>query len=122
MADGLLGKCKECTKSDVHANYHNKIEQFHEYESKRNRRPERKAQLYAATARRRRRRPEQKRAWDKVAQAKRTGKLVSASCSFCGATRKIEAHHDDYQKPLDVKWVCFKCHREREHGQKVTAQ
>lgn len=34
-------------------------------------------------------------------------------CEICGA--KAEAHHDNYDKPLDVRWLCFKHHRQWHH-------
>jgi transcriptional regulator with GAF, ATPase, and Fis domain len=37
-----------------------------------------------------------------------TGRLQPQRCS-CGAT-KVDAHHDDYQRPLDVTWLCRACH------------
>ena len=59
---------------------------------------------------------EQKTAYQKVQNAKRRGELIiPGKCSRCGSPDRIEAHHHDYSKPLDVNWLCHKCHRE-EHS------
>jgi len=42
---------------------------------------------------------------------KRRGKLVPQPCEKCAA-EKVEAHHDDYDKPLQVRWLCRSCHVE----------
>jgi len=46
----------------------------------------------------------------KVFNAIRDGVLIRQPCEKCGAAY-AQAHHDDYQKPLDVRWLCASCHR-----------
>jgi formylmethanofuran dehydrogenase subunit E len=38
-------------------------------------------------------------------------KLARLACEVCG-DKKAEAHHDDYSKPLDVRWLCTTHHAE----------
>jgi transposase-like protein len=38
------------------------------------------------------------------------------ACSNCGSDRAIGAHHDDYARPLDVEWLCQRCHGLRHRG------
>lgn len=39
------------------------------------------------------------------------GLLIPYPCEVCGE-KKVEAHHDDYSNTYDVRWLCFKHHRE----------
>ena len=48
-----------------------------------------------------------------VAKAKRQGVIVPMPCEVCGQNEKTEGHHEDYSKPLEVKWLCRKHHRQR---------
>lgn len=54
--------------------------------------------------------PERVKAHRLVYVAKRNGTLIPQPC-YCG-DRKTHAHHDDYLRPLDVRWLCAKHHRE----------
>lgn len=43
--------------------------------------------------------------------ARHSKQLERQPCAVCGAT-KVEAHHEDYSKPLVVVWLCKKHHFE----------
>lgn len=45
-----------------------------------------------------------------VGNAIRKGIITKLPCFVCG--RKAEAHHPDYDRPLDVIWLCPKHHKE----------
>lgn len=59
--------------------------------------------------------PEKRGAHIAVGNALRDGKLFRQPCEKCG--KRAQAHHDDYSKPLEVRWLCTTHHREhhREH-------
>lgn len=42
------------------------------------------------------------------------GKIKKQSCEICG-NENVQAHHDDYNFPLKVRWLC-KFHHLRLHG------
>jgi hypothetical protein len=118
MADGRLNKCKECTKADVIEHCVSNIERVRAYDRKRGYLAHRleKRKQYSKTdagrliARRSREKynlnyPNRIRANSAVNTAIRSGRLRKQPCEICGA-RKVEAHHADYSRPLDVRWLC----------------
>lgn len=47
-----------------------------------------------------------------VSKAIKDGALHKLPCELCGSSENVQAHHDDYTKPLDVTWLCVKCHKQ----------
>lgn len=98
MSDGHLGKCKECTKKDTSANYRKNRGHYMEYEKRR-------GSLRGGTAQKAHR----KAAHVIVSNAIRDKRLKRLPCEICGI-EKVEAHHDDYDEPFKIKWLCRRHH------------
>ena len=112
MGDGHLNKCKECAKKDVNENRLKNLERIREYDKQRSHLPHRKALQARVTKAWRGADARRLKAHTAVAKAIRKGELVSSPCVRCGNTKSL-AHHEDYDKPLDVMWLCEPCHKQR---------
>lgn len=112
MTDGHVNKCKKCNKKDVQENYRKRFEQYQIYERNRYKDPERKKKMYLYNLKRKEKNPRKYKSRYKVSNAVRAKKITRKPCEVCGEI-KVQAHHSDYRKPLDVKWLCFKHHREQ---------
>jgi hypothetical protein len=123
MGDGLLGKCKECTRKDSEERRQLKLKDpiWQEQELERCRKKAAKYRALGIKAdaealRQGKRRWDQqnrhkKRAHNLVKRAIESGKLVRLPCEICGI-EDTEAHHDDYSKPLDVRFLCVRHHND----------
>lgn len=56
-----------------------------------------------------------KAARNAVGQKIRRGQMERGKCEVCGST-DTQAHHEDYGKPFDVRWLCDLHHRSL-HGE-----
>lgn len=84
-----------------------------EYHREWRRTPSGKASLRASQRAFQAKHPERVAASRIVGAAVRAGRLEKGSCELAGSACKgrIEAHHDDYTKPLEVRWLCKSHHK-----------
>lgn len=123
-ADGRLGRCKSCHKGGMNALRRDNPEVYRERDRLRSDLPHRVAarRAYDKTIDPdqkkqyiedyKRAYPERRAAHIAVGNAVRDGRLIKRSCEVCDSSN-THAHHDDYSKPLDVRWLCAKCHGAR---------
>ena len=121
MADGYLHKCKICFREEMRENHHRKMQdvEFILSERERNRKRakdnpkvENSERSNESKSKYIKNNPEKRRAHVIVGNAIRAGRLVPQPCEVCGTKENVQAHHDDYSKPLEVKWLCVKDHNE----------
>jgi len=98
--DGFRGQCRKCRKAYLIKN----AEEI---------RVQRRSLLGKAA---------RKRSLDKYPNAKKSRQFynnhkryikinIPDNCQVCGESATLESHHIDYDLPLDVIYLCNKCHR-----------
>lgn len=92
--DGLASHCKECNLA-----YHKASQQ----------RPEVRKRKAEAHLKDYYNHPERHAARNILHYAIKRGEVVRQPCEKCGDPDS-HAHHDDYSKPLQVRWLCSKDH------------
>jgi hypothetical protein len=112
MADGHVNKCKDCNKKDVNENRLKNLDYYREYDRDRAKNHDRvkaNAEINKAW-----READKRRAMchNAVARAIKSGELVRQPCVRCLNIKSL-AHHEDYDSPLDVVWLCQPCHKQR---------
>ena len=112
MKDGHVNKCIECNKKDVGKHRLENIEKIRQYDRQRAKNPERIANNIEVNRAWREEDKRRGKAHAKVSYAIKKGVLIKMPCIRCGEQKSL-AHHEDYDKPLEVMWLCQPCHKQR---------
>jgi len=127
MFDGHLNKCKDCTKIDAHKHRELNIDYILEYDKQRSNLPKRveARDIYSKTEQGIKSSREAKKKWLENNKVKRAAQIIyrnrirykpelkKTECEACKVSGiRLEAHHDDYSKPMEVRYLCSKCHRQ----------
>lgn len=107
-ASGFMAICRACHKQRVRIRARTNPA-VQEYDRTRAKAPARKQHIRRVTKEWREENPAAYRAHTAVSNAVRDKRLSKEPCVICGET-KVHAHHKDYSKPLDVVWLCARCH------------
>jgi hypothetical protein len=104
MSDGHLNKCKVCARQDAIQYRLTKLEFWREHDRQRGSR-----QSIEYIRKYRERFPKKYVAHNLINNYIRDGKIIKMPCEICGNTQS-QAHHDDYDLPLEVRWLCSEHH------------
>lgn len=122
---GVNTRCKECHKAKVRENREAKSDYYREYDAYRYQNDPRvraRHRRYAKTDAGKASLTEARKKWHENNAEKRAAHVILGNavrdkrvdkpdtCSRCGAGGRIDGHHADYTRPLDVVWLCRSCH------------
>ena len=119
--DGLGDRCRECCSIYNRERYAKNRERFKsDAKAYSENNPEKVLETRLRTCSKN---PTSKNAYRVVEAALKCGRLVNPEvCYGCGcgsSEHRIEAHHHDYAKPLDVVWLCTPCHRRMDAQRRI---
>ncbi len=114
-ASGVASVCKEChTAASIRTRDRDSARESNAEYMRRARAkdPEKfKERERIASSSRRQNDPAKVAARAALNNAVKRGDLVKPKeCEQCGRETRLTGHHDDYSKPLDVRWLCYSCH------------
>ena len=119
--------CKVCIRAAVRTYRTANIEKVKEYDRQRGQDPKRKKMVRLRYRKRVSTKAGRKREWARskawmekniikraahilAYNALRNGRLTKGKCERCGTAKNIQSHHENYEKPLEVNWLCRNCH------------
>jgi len=103
-------RCKQCQKELSIKYYKDNLEQERDRSRKYTKTENGKINSLKHTYLSIKRYPEKYKAHYIVSYEIQKGSLKKQPCEVCGEII-VQAHHDDYSKPLEVRWLCPKHHR-----------
>jgi len=108
---GIKSSCKKChcIESVRTRNKEKARDKNREYERiSRQINPEKNRERWR---KRKRKNDKKEKARDILNKAVKTGIILKPDiCAKCGRAIKLTAHHDNYDEPLKVEWLCYECH------------
>ena len=103
MPDGHLNKCKECNRKDSALQLEkNKLNP--DWVAKEKERARKKQYAKKGLPK--------TLIYVEVNRRIRSGEIIKKPCEVCGK-EKAQGHHEDYNKPYDLVWLCVRHHQDR---------
>lgn len=110
-ADGHVGICKVCHSARMRRRRLETLKEAQARDRERASLPHRKGAAGEKNARYLAANPEKRKAHWRINNALRKKHIVKPTiCSVCEVESLVHGHHDDYSKPLEVRWLCAFCH------------
>lgn len=120
-SDGLQERCKDCFSAYNRRRYAEKRDEIRG--KVRKYKEENPRAVFATRLKTCEKNPSKLRARKVVEAALACGELVRPDvCWGCGCSsdeHRIEAHHHDYSRPMDVIWLCTPCHRRMDMQRRI---